>query len=172
MFAFRKILVILVLGLIAIFVQGTMLKSLAPGAIIVPNLFLVLVAFLAFYEVSVFGAILVFILGLELDVASNVLLGPWAASLVAVYGILSSVSQRVFVESTLAIFLGVLCACILATFVYLVIVFQFQPRVGGLLSYTLTLLVEALFSAILAPLIFGALKAFFVGRAEHAPGRS
>lgn len=167
----RKIAVVLLLGLVALFIQGTFLKSLAPGAMIVPNLFLVLVAFLAFYEVSVFGAILVFVLGIELDVASGLLLGPWAASFVAVYGMLSSISQRVFIESGLAIFLGVLCSCLMATFIYLIIVYQFEPSAGGLLSYSMILVAEAVFSAVLAPLIFRGLKIIMLDKAQGAPGR-
>jgi len=172
MLILRKIVLILVLGLLALFIQGTLLKSLEPAFMIVPNLFLVLVCFLAFYEVSVLGAVLAFVLGLELDIASNLLLGPWAASFIAVYGMLSSISQRVFVESVVAVFLGVLCSCILATFIYLVIVFQFQPTVGNLLSYSLTLMVEALLTAVLAPLIFAGLKVFLLPRSSASSSRA
>ena len=55
--------------------------------------------YLAFYEVSTFGAALAFLLGLQLDVSSAKLLGPWAGSFVLVYGFLGPLSQRIFIDT-------------------------------------------------------------------------
>lgn len=154
----RGIAVAAIVSFVAIFIQGTLLKLIAPGSMVVPNMLLLLVGFLAFYEVSIFGAVLSFCIGLTLDLSSGLLLGPWGAAFVSVYGMLSALSQRLFVESPLASFVAMFFSSILASFVYLVIVLQFQPLVSHKLSFSWLLLVEAIFTAVLAPFAFWALR--------------
>ena len=62
----RRSVLVLILGLIAIFIQGTVLREVGPSWV-VPNLLVILVVFLGFFEASFRGATLAFLLGLELD---------------------------------------------------------------------------------------------------------
>jgi rod shape-determining protein MreD len=148
----------LLYGLVAVFIQSTLLKLFAPGHMVVPNFVLILVSFLAFYEVSVLGTIIAFILGAQMDLASGLLLGPWCAGFVAVFGMLSSLSQRLFVESPVASFLAVFFASLLASFVYLILVLQFEPAGAQHFTFSLLLLLEAGLTALLAPVVFKMLK--------------
>ena len=161
----RSVFLVLILSLVAIFAQGTLLKLFAPSATIVPNLLLLVVGFFAFYEVSIFGSILAFGMGLVLDLSSGVLLGPWAAAFVSVYGMLSALSQRLFVESFLASFVALFFSSLLASFVYLVLMLQFQPALSQRLSLSWLMLVEAFMTGILAPAAFWGLRRLMLSKA-------
>ena len=102
----KRIALILLFGLISIALQSSVLKVMLPNSII-PNFILILVVFIAFYECSTLGAVIAFLLGFEIDIYSGQLLGPYAAASVAVFCVLSSLSQRIFVESPVAILLTV-----------------------------------------------------------------
>lgn len=152
----RRLIVVLAIGLLALFIQGTLIKSIAPTSMLVPNLNLIIVAFLAFREPSVFGAILSFLLGIQFDFSSGVLVGPWSAAFVAAFGLLSMVSQRVFVESPPAVVFSVLVAVLVANLIRILIILQFSEV--GLAGFTWALFGEGILTALLAPLLFKALK--------------
>ncbi|RIL08609.1 MAG: rod shape-determining protein MreD [Proteobacteria bacterium] len=153
-----RIFSILLLGLLAIFIQGTLLQALAPGLIVVPNFIIIMVVFLAFYETSVTGALIAFTLGLELDFASGVLLGPWCGACVVVYAFFSSISQRVFVDAPAAVFLAVLAACPIAQAIFLTLLLQFRSSEASPLFFSLRALTETALTALLAPWVFGLLR--------------
>ena len=167
----RKYICFLVIGFLGIFIQGTLLKSVAPESMMVPNLALVLVVFLAFYDVTISAVILAFLLGMEMDFATGLLVGPWAASFVAVYGIVSSISQRVFVDSPVAVSLAVFFSNLLATFIYLAFMFQFTPAPMNPISLSFGMIVESLFSAVLAPVIFTGLKKALLPKTSSSGSR-
>ena len=150
----RRSLLVLVLGLIAIFIQGTVLRAISP-AWVVPNLLVIIVVFLGFYEASVRGATLAFILGLELDFANGLLVGPWAGAFVVSFGILASLSQRIFVESPLAAIIAVFACSIVSAIVYFTLVYEFHPAVTVIVPFSVA---EAALNAVLAPFIFGVLR--------------
>jgi rod shape-determining protein MreD len=152
----RRSLLALALGLVSILVQGTLIKAIYPGAV-VPGLLLILIVFLAFYEPSVFGVGLAFLLGLELDMCSGLLLGPWAGASVIVFGIVASLSQRIFVESPFAVMMTVFLSSILSNFVWLLIVLQVQR--SGLFSWTLVF--EALLTAAVCVPLFSLYRRLF-----------
>ena len=52
----KKFLLIIILALVILFLQGGMLKPLLPN-ILMPNLFLMIVIYLSFYETNVLGLI-------------------------------------------------------------------------------------------------------------------
>lgn len=144
----------LFLGLISILVQGTVFKSVIPG-FFAPNLLLVLLVYIAFYEVSAFGAVLAFLLGLEFDVHLGMLLGPWAGSFVLVFGILALLSQRIFVQSSLVVFIAVLVSCLGSNIFYLGLRYPFIPVGWEAVS---TVVYEGLLTAVLSPFLFPLLR--------------
>ena len=169
----RTSLWVLLVGLIAIFIQGSVLKSILPD-FLVPNFLISIVVFLAFYENSPFGALLVFILGIQFDLylGHPLLVGPSAGSFVAVYGLLSSLSQRLFVESGFAIFFVTLFSAILNSMVHAVLVFEFNSSAVRFLSSSL---ITAFITALVTPFMFRFLGTFLrrnVGQAKLTRSRS
>lgn len=141
----------LFVGLVLIFLQGTILHSLLPAAA-APNLLLALVVFLAFYEPTVLGAVVVFILGVLLDMYSSPLLvGPWAAAYVTVFAAVALLSQRLFVESPWAAAISVLVASVASDLIYLLLVMEFQQTGSHFISVAF---VGAIVTAILSPALF------------------
>ena len=160
MSSFKRCILVLLLGLLAIFVQSTLLKAILPQMVI-PNFLLILLVFLAFYETSLAGVITAFLLGLEFDLHGGILLGPWAGSFVAVYCALASLSQRIFVDSALAAFTVVLFSSFLSSFIFVVLVFEFQPVQLGLMY---TAFIEALLNGFLAPPLMALLRKYMTRR--------
>jgi len=163
---------ILLFCLLGIWIQGSLLRVFQSTAFfgtqgLVANIPLIIVIFLAFHEVSVFGAILAFSLGLELDLFSGVRIGPWAGTLVMVYGFIACFAQRIYVESGFAAMFAVFFASLLASCIYLIYVFEITGLGGLLVS---RILGEALFSALIAPLVFRLLRRFIYKR-ELGSGR-
>lgn len=163
----RKGLLVLVLGVIAIFFQGTVLREVMPAGI-VPNLLLLIVVFLGFFEATIGGATLAFLLGVELDFASGLLVGPWAGAFVVSFGLLASLSQRLFVESVTAAMVAALACSLVANFVYFVLVFEFHPSVTEVASFSL---VEAFINAVLAPPALALLRGLLGPRSRGSAGR-
>lgn len=150
----NRTIIVLVLGLLAVFVQGTLLKSVLPE-LPVPDLLLILVVYLAFYDSSPLGAVLTFVLGLQFDLFSEMLLGPRAGSLVIVYGVLAALSQRLFVESLFAAFVSVFLSSVVNSVVYIILLSDAKPTHA---YFFYIALLEALFTALIAPFLFKGLK--------------
>lgn len=158
--SWKRCIFVLLLGLVAVFIQSTILKAVLPS-IIIPNFLIILLVFLAFYETSPAGVCTAFLLGLEFDLHGGILLGPWAGSFVAVYCALASLSQRIFVDSALAAFTVVLFSSFLSSFIFVVLVYEFQPVQ---LSLLYTAFVEALLNGIVAPLLMALLRRYLARR--------
>ena len=158
----RRSLLMLILGLIAIYIQGTVLREIGPSWV-VPNLLIIMVVFLGFFEASIRGATLAFLLGLELDFANGLLVGPWAGAFVVSFGILASLSQRIFVESPVAAMFAAFGSSIVSSLVYLTLVYEFHPAVTAMVPFSL---LEAVINAVLAPFVFGFLKVIFATRSR------
>ena len=150
----RKAITILLLAVVGILVQGTLIKALFPGAIS-PSLLLIMVVFLAFYEGNFWGLATAFCLGLLLDMCSGLLLGPWSGAFVLVFAGVSSLSQRIFVESPVAVMITTFLSSLFSNLVYFLIVLQVR-RSGFVFSWSLAL--EALFTAILCVPLFPFLR--------------
>ena len=97
----KKFVGLSLLGIVCCALQGSLLHIGLPVSL-VPQLVVVLVVSLAFSEVSVFGCVMTFVLGLLMDFSSAMLVGPWAGALVVVYGVLAVLSHRLFIESGVA----------------------------------------------------------------------
>lgn len=161
----RKALTLLILGMLGILVQGTFLKYGFSPNWIVPNFLLIFVVYLSFYEATPFGAVLSFLLGIEFDLASGELLGPHAASMAVVFGFLSSVTQRIFVDSVLAVFLAVFLSSMFAHLIYVILLFEFKPSQSLLSLLVEFSLPEALLTALVAPVMFSILRRLLLQRA-------
>ncbi|MFM1847618.1 MAG: hypothetical protein RL417_1092 [Pseudomonadota bacterium] len=158
----RRSVLVLILGLIAIFIQGTVLREIAP-AFVVPNILLIVVVFLGFFEASLRGATLTFLLGLELDFANGLLVGPWAGAFIVSFGILASLSQRIFVESPLAAVVAAFGSSLVSSLVYFTLVYEFHPRVTVMVPFSI---LEAGMNAALAPIVFVFLRTVLFPRSR------
>lgn len=136
--------------LAALFLQSTALKFLLPYHL-VPNFCLIFLVFLAFYEVSVIGAVLSFIIGIVFDVSAGVLLGPWSAAFTASYCVLILLSRRIFVDSFPAAMLVVFISALFSTAIYTGLLYQFQPATFDVYE----LLTEAAVTAAVSPFVLG-----------------
>ncbi len=122
--------------------------------VLVPDFIVIMVVVLAFYEPGIFGAVMSFVLGLLLDMSSGLILGPRAGSSVALFGFLSSLSQRLFVESPVALVVVVFFATLLDSLIYVILLTEFQSVVTeGVPFFGWGALGEALLTAIVAPLV-------------------
>lgn len=163
----KKIFVPILLTLLAVTVQGSLLRFVLPNFPI-PNLVVILVVFFGFYEVTAFGALLVFLIGIEMDLCSGVLLGPSAGAYSITFGILAALSTRLFVESGFAVVLAVFGSSLISSTVYLLLVYQFAPTAGR--SFTI-IFIEAVSTAVLAPLIFPLLKRILIPKRDRPSPR-
>jgi len=168
----RRVGLLLLLGMLCVWLQGSFLRVFTGSSLwgtqgLVPNLCLIMGVFLAFYEVSTLGAIITFFIGLELDLFSGVRIGPWAGTLVLLFGLIACFAQRIFVESAFAGILAVFFASLTSSIIYLLFVLDRTPINTMLLWHIFG---EAVFTAILAPLFFKILKKILYKR-EAVTGR-
>lgn len=162
----RRIVVLLVYGLIAALLQGTVLRSVLPPYL-VPNLVLIGIVYLGLFDVSIPGLLTAFALGLQLDLFSATLLGPWAGAAAIVCGLLALIAQRIFLESVTTIMLAVFTASLVANTVCLALLYQFRPVEN---AFALFSFVEAFATALVAPAVFMILRK--LTRAATGSGRN
>lgn len=152
----RKVVVILLLGLVLLIIQETCRYYLKTSIDISPNLLIILVVFLAFHEFTVLGAFLAFLLGLEYDLGTSTgVLGPWAASFIAVFVLIGVLSQRIFSESAFSVAIASALGAGLSALAYHLVHFKVSTQLP---SSPKTILLEALFTALLAPFLFSRVK--------------
>lgn len=144
-----RILIILVAALIATAIQGVLLYAGLPRYAL-PQLVTLLVVFLSFSEVSILGAFVAFSLGLLIDFSSEVLIGPWAGALVAVYGCLAVLSQRLFIDSAIVAAVTAFIAVVLADGFYMILAYEYRSLDW---EYPVQALGQALATAIIAPFV-------------------
>jgi rod shape-determining protein MreD len=140
---------------VALLIAQSVLRHLLLPEWLVPQGLLICAVFLAFYEFSFLGAVAAFLLGFLLDLSSGVLLGPWAAAYVVVYGVFAFLSQRLFVESRAVSMVVVAMATLLSGIVFLSLAFEYQAVT---LSELAMLTGQAASSAVLTPFVFKILK--------------
>ena len=167
MHLWRRAFWILLLGALALVVQGTILKSIFPE-LVTPVFVISLVVFLGFYEASALGAVLAFVLGLQLDMFTGILLGPWAAAFVVTFFVLASLSQRLFVDSALAAFVVVCAACMLSSTIYILLFFKLEA-ISWLVVWRL--LIEAFVSALFAPFLLRLVRRLLLKRERSSSNR-
>ena len=148
----KKAILILFLAALAILLLGTVLKTIFP-TIVIPNLLAVLLVYLAFYEANAFGAAMAFCIGAELDFCSGLLLGPWAGAYVVAFIIVVLCSRRVFIESSIVIFVVTLISSLITVCYHHFIISLVNEEISYDWSVFKVAFLEALLGAIFAPLI-------------------
>jgi len=152
----KKAVVILLLGLVLLIIQETARYYSRPSLDVVPNLLIVLVVLLAFHELTVLGAVLTFILGVQYDIAAGTgVIGPWAGAFVGVFFLTGVLSQRVFSESGISVVFATALATGLSAVIYHLINFKVSTQLP---SSAKLILLEALLTAIVGPLLFKMMK--------------
>lgn len=146
----RTFITVFCFGLIAVLVQGAILRPFLPS-FLVPNLALIAIVYLGLREVHVVGALLAFLLGIQFDLFSATLLGPWAGAFMVVFALLASLSQRMFIESSVTIVVASLISSLIANGVYVTLLYQFRPVEPALVSVSFA---EALVTALISPVVF------------------
>jgi rod shape-determining protein MreD len=154
MLSWRDQALVLLLGALALLMQGLLRAAVPP--FFVPNLLLLITVFLGLARASHAAAVLCFALGLELDLYSARLLGPWAGAFVLVFGCLALVSKRLNVESFLAVGLMVLLSCFLSNLIFVLLFFEFS--LSEMLPQLLASSREALITTAAAPPVFAGLN--------------
>jgi rod shape-determining protein MreD len=158
----------LLVGFVSLLVQG-ILQRCGVADYFIPQCIVVVVVFLAFYEISLVGASLAFVLGLLTDLAAGHSLGPWAGACVTVYGVFVLLSQRLFIDSGPVAMAVSALSVVLAQLLYLSIESN-RPEFS--LSLLAEILASAVCSGLCAPLVF-ALLARRVGKVSSpVSGRS
>ena len=151
---FKRILIILILAFAILFLQGAILKPLLPSFCI-PNIFLIIVIYLSFYETNILGLILSFILGLLYDISSSTFLGPWAASYVTIYTIFAIFSGRVFIDTTISLLIITAISSVICDLIHIILIFTFISHIDNM---TLSVLIGGFTTAICSPLVVYILK--------------
>lgn len=151
-------LIYIVFALLGLILQSSLLQHLIPLGL-VPNIIVILIVHFAFFGRRNSGPLGAFILGLLFDLfGSHLLIGPYASSAVLVYLGVTSVSKRLYMESTMTFVLVVFCAAYCNSVIASVIMSQFIP-VESVWSVAIRYApFEALGSAILSPIIFSLLR--------------
>jgi rod shape-determining protein MreD len=144
-------MVVLLTGIAAVVVQSALLHLGWPAPLL-PQLVLLLVVYLGFHESSLRTALLVYLLGILLDLSYAVLVGPWAGALVTVYGVLVLLSARLFIESGLVAAFVSGCAVVVAGGVYLLLGYEYR---SVSIDDFWCVCGQALVTALVAPLIVG-----------------
>ena len=163
----KQVLYPLALALLGLLIQGALLRFILPDFTI-PNLVLVLVVFLGFFEASPLGAVLAFVIGLGADLCSGVAIGPTAGAYSAVFGVIVALSARLFVDSALAIGISVFLSSIVGNLVFLLLGYHFSLTVGSGAS---AIVWEAILSAGIAPVLFPFLKRVLLSGRDRPTSR-
>jgi rod shape-determining protein MreD len=161
-------LFVLVIGLALVTAQSLLHRVGVPEWLL-PQGLIACVVYLAFFESSVTGALLAFSCGLLLDLTTATVLGPWAGAYVLAYALLSFMSPRLFVESTLVTMVVTALTSVLTGAIYLFLAFEYQSLsredVGMLLG-------QAVASALVAPMVMSLLNKVRGRPVSRAIGRT
>ena len=163
----KKFVALSLLGIVCCALQGALLHVGLP-VFLVPQLVVVLVVSLAFSEVSVFGCVMTFILGLLMDFSSAMLVGPWAGALVVVYGVLAVLSHRLFIESGVAAMIITFLSVVAANVLFSLFGAEY-PSMNW--EYPKQVIGQALITALLAPLVLFLLTRRARRNASYGIGR-
>ncbi len=153
----KKIFTTFILGLIAILFVSTVFKPFLPN-MVAPNLTVIILVYLAFFEASALGAFLSFMLGLELDLCSAGLLGPWAGVYALTFLLLYITSRRIFVESFLVLMVATFVASFTTTIFhhcFIMIVREKTILEAGVVSDAM---LEGVITALIAPFLIKLFK--------------
>lgn len=124
----------------------------------VPNFSIIIAVFLGVFEPTIVGAVLSFSIGLIYDFASGDILGPWSGACVTVFGFLSQLARRMFVDTSVLAALLVFCGALFGFTVYLLLLRQLTIYWS---DFSFQLFGCAVASAICSPIIYPVFKRYF-----------
>lgn len=150
----RLFLVAIFVSTIALVIESVLLAIGLPVELI-PELVLVFVVYLSFFQTNSYGALLAFMCGLMIDMSSGHLLGPWAGAYVLAFGVISIISDRIFVESSISLSTVAALLTLLTHVIYLLIS---MDSFSELYSAGMLLFGKALCTALVTPLFFPLLR--------------
>jgi cell shape-determining protein MreD len=161
---------IIALSFLAVFLQGSVAPLVLPAQCC-PNLMIILIVFIAFFFRGISALLSVFFLGLQFDLFTGTLLGPWAGAFSAVFLIIHILTPRLYVDSKMVVAITSAVASAASSIVYLMIS-RCAPTVKipnvdwSTLAYTFS--IEAIISGMCAPLMFSLILIFLGGRKQRS----
>ncbi len=148
----RTIVLFVVAAMLGIFIQATIVHASFPAAA-APDVILILTVILGLRYRSVSGLFGAFLLGILADFASGQYVGPNAAGGIVAFLAVGSIASRVYAERALAVvMITFLCSLIKSLVLVSLFALYIKPDVLNLNLLNMILL-EALFSGIVAPLV-------------------
>lgn len=159
----RYFIILFLCTLLVLVCERVVASSFLPGYL-VPQLLSMLMVYISFHESGQRGLLSAFLIGLIGDFASAILLGPLAIAGIFVFLIIHILRQHVFAASGMVAAFAVFFSSMLVQIIAGVVRFSFVDLpwlFGG------EMLVQALVSAILAPLVFSLFRAAFREHTER-----
>ncbi len=156
----RACILFLLASFLGLIIQSSVIHGTIPSAP-VPDMILVLVVIIALKFRSVAGLIGVFTLGLLSDFASGQYVGPNAAGSLAVFGLVGAIVNRVYADRGLALMVIVfLCSLAKSTVVASMFSLFLENSLSQVVQFSVMklMLLEALLSAVVAPLLLKLLQ--------------
>jgi len=152
----KTVIVFFIAFLIGLFVQATLLHSLFPD-IVVPDILLILVVFLGVRSRTPWGVFGAFLIGIGGDFASAKYLGPFAAGSVSAFLVTVFIANHLFSEKGFTIAFTAAAASIAKNLTAGIIISIFTGLSILKFSFLSTLLLEALLTGIVCPILMRAL---------------
>ena len=153
----KRALVFILAFFLGLVIQGAVIRSLLPS-IPAPDFILVLVFYIALYFRTPWGVISAFGLGLAADAASGQFLGPQAAGCVVAFLVVLFFVDRIYAERGFAVVV-VAFAASLGKSITCALLLCLYAKIDILTGMVMkTVLLEAIFSALLAPVLFWILR--------------
>lgn len=147
-----------VIGFLCLSGLGLVLSSSVSGAegsnLFIPDINLVLLVALALYPGGLLGLYSAFALGLLVDSASGVYLGISSFSFVVTWLLVRSLTQKIFTDESLALAFLCFAAALIKGFLVISLFYLYLDYEVFRVSILRTILIQAVFTACSAPLIF------------------
>lgn len=161
-------LILLVVSFIGLALQATVVHTVMPRSI-APDILVIVAVYLGLMLPRPQGVLLAFVLGLCGDFASGQFLGPQAGGLVVAFAVTVLGSGKLFAENSLALGLLTLVASVgkSAFLLGMLAIYLGSSHFG--LSSLQSMLVEAVLSAIFAPLVFRVISFFAQSKRDFSP---
>jgi rod shape-determining protein MreD len=148
----------ILLSIVLIILEGSLFRRALGLSEISPQILILLTVFLAFKAPHAATALLVFTIGLMIDVSSGIRIGPWAGALIIVFGFLSTGAERLLVDSRFAVSFVCFLATLLSHIIAALLTFSSTVIIWNLILHTFF---EALILALMAPIVFPLFNLFF-----------
>ena len=153
----RIIITFVLAALIGLTIQASVVHTSAPAAV-APDFILILTVAIALFYHSPGGALGAFLLGMLADFASAQYVGPNAAGCVVSFVLVGLIANRVYADKVFAVFI-IAYVCSLAKNMTALAMYAFYvPEFTFPQGIFRTMLLEALLSAVLAPIVLRMLR--------------